>query len=220
MWSPSVREIEVVAVPGEDAIVELDVALNEAEATGFHPILMGDAADYEVMLERMEQGEEAEQILRKAVEVSVPDWFDSQPGSERVNGKSAGHVTPTESRLVTHLDPTTRLPKPTVLVGVFKVPAPWHTFAHLSWGDWNSCPSPAVHCAVHRYWMERYGAKVISITSQAVQCQLTMPPTDREAALQLAHEQSRYCRSLVHGPSLVNLAERLVNAKYWYFRWE
>lgn len=213
------KEFEVLSVPGTEAIAELEFALEEAADTGYFPILLGDANDYDFLLERIELGKPPEKILGEAVEISVTSWFQEQ-AAIAASDSGTRQAVPTESRLVNHLDRASGLPMSTVMFGAFKLAAPWQAFAELNWGAWNSSPAPAVHCAIHRYWMERYDARVVSTTSRSIQCRVGRPPQDQEAALQLAREQSLYCRNLVPGKSLVELATRLVNAPYWYFCWE
>ena len=220
------KEIELITVPGQFALEELDQALQEARETGFHPILQGDAADYELVLEGMEQGDEPDNILREAEKIVVPEWFE-----RRIAGTPLpcdDDDCPSESgsdaflRIVTHLDPVADEPKPEVLIRNFKVPDAWHAFAHLAWGGWNKSPTAAEHCAIHRYWAEQYGAEVVSITSNEVQCRVSRPPTDRESAIKLAQAQYVYCEHVVDqaNQSITALAASLVNSKYWYFCWE
>lgn len=98
-----------------------------------------------------------------------------------------------EIRITTHLEPLSRKPKTQILIGLLQVDAPWEVFAICNWGGWNDSPLPAEHCAVHRYWASRYGAEVVSITGDVVQCVVARPPVEREGSLHLAREQFLYC---------------------------
>jgi hypothetical protein len=205
-----VKEIELVTISGQDAIGELSFALREAAETGYHPILVGDPDDYDQILEGIEEGPPPEVTLDDSLEFD-PSQMSNEDDDEDVD--VAGY-----RGVITHLDLSTGEPKPRVLIRNFKAPAAWYAFAEMAWGGWNSCPSAKVHCAVHRYWAERYGATVISITSSEVQCLVANPPTDYESALRLAREQIAYCSDTAE--SVAALARNLINAKYWYFWWD
>jgi hypothetical protein len=213
-----VKEIELVTIAGLDAIGELSFALREAADTGYHPILVGDPEDYDQILEGIEEGPPPEVILDDSLEFDPRQMSkdaDDEPDANRDDNAVdvAGY-----RGVITHLDRSTGEPKPRVLIRNFKVPAAWYAFAEMAWGGWNSCPSAKVHCAVHRYWAERYGATVISITSSEVQCLVTNPPGDYESALVLAREQMAYCSDVAESAGA--LARNLINARYWYFCWD
>jgi hypothetical protein len=89
-------------------------------------------------------------------------------------------------------------------------------------GGWNACPFPWDHCAVHRYWQQQYGAEVVSVTHDIVQCDVSRPPTDRQAALSLAEQQYYYCADIVQqGVGTIEaLAALLLKGRYWYFWWD
>lgn len=213
-----VKEIELITILGQDAIGELSFALREAAETGYHPILVGDPDDYDQILEGIEEGPLPEVTLDDSLQFN-PSQLSNEDDEESVaNGYDDAVDVAGYRGVITHLDRSTGEPKPRVLIRNFKVPAAWHAFAEMAWGGWNSCPSPKVHCAVHRYWAERYGATVISITSSEVQCLVANPPTDYESALQLAREQMAYCSNVAE--SVAALARNLINAQYWYFWWD
>lgn len=210
-----VKEIEVIAVPGEHALSELIEALGEAEATGFHPILVGDADDYDCILEGIESGEDPELILLESMNVNLTHLFDTSSVPNKSTEEERDGVGFRE--IITHLDSASRMPKPKILIRNFKVPAAWHAFAHLAWGGWNSSPQPKVHCALHRQWAECYGARVVSITRSEVQCMVDRPPTSDGDALELARHQFAYCSQIAE--SEADLAGKLLNAQFWHFTW-
>lgn len=210
-----VKEIEVVAVPGEHALAELMEALGEAQVTGFHPILVGDGDDYDCILEGIESGEQPESILMESIRVDLMSLFEGA-NTFHVNAKAERDGAGFQA-IIAHLDPMSGRPKPKILIRNFKVTAPWHAFAHLAWGGWNSSPSPKVHCALHRHWSDCYGAKVVSMTRSEVQCVVDRPPTDHASALELARQQFAYCGNTAE--SAADLANKLLNARFWYFSW-
>ena len=92
----------------------------------------------------------------------------------------------------------------------------------LSYGNWNECPRPEVHCAFHRQWQESYGAEITGISGDIIECVVSKPPTDEKAATILAWEQYWYCSDIVEQGvnSISNLAATLLNSTYWYFWWD
>jgi hypothetical protein len=94
--------------------------------------------------------------------------------------------------------------------------------AYFGYGDWNECPGPEEHVGIWRYWYEKYGAKIIVITSDTIECTVERPPTTREEALALAREQFFYCADIVtQGVQTVSaLAACLIKSKYWFFWWD
>lgn len=212
-----VKEIEVITISGQDAIGELSFALREAADTGFHPILLGTPDDYDHILEGIEEGPPPEVILEQSSELDNSQLFTPVADDAAPMTAVPSHSTAGYRGVITHLDRATGEPKARVLIRNFKAPAAWHAFAHLAWGGWSSCPAAKVHCAIHRYWAERYASVVISITSSEVQCLVANPPTDLESALQLARQHLAYCNDLAQPVAV--LARTLVNARYWYFCW-
>lgn len=127
-----------------------------------------------------------------------------------------------EIGIITHRDVLTKRPFAEVVIGLFPVAKPWEVLAHLNFGDWNDCPRPAVQCAVHRFWAEGYGSRVVSVTHDIVQCLVASPPADRAAARDLARQQYLYCGDIVdQGCETVDrLAVGLWGAPTWYFWWD
>lgn len=217
---------EIVTTAGEEALVELNRLRARAGTTGLYPILFGNAEEFERLEEGMEEDFDAAKTLKESELIILPDWFRSKIESESELYQTEQGDWPDECEgemgLITHLDVLSRKPHKEVAIGLLKIASPWEAFAHLNWGAWNDCPSPEEHCAVHRYWASKYGAEVVSITSDVVQCAVARPPVDREESLRLAHEQYIYCYDIVEQgtETIAALAAGLVNSKYWYFWWD
>ena len=113
-------------------------------------------------------------------------------------------------------------PKADLLGLRIKVGASWQIPAYLRYGGWNDCPHPAVHCAVWKYWEERFGAKIVGASSDVVEAHVAQPPASREQAIQLAWEQYFYCYDIVDQgvETISNLAASLLNHESWYFWWD
>ena len=102
--------------------------------------------------------------------------------------------------------------------------AGWQVPALLGFGGWNNCPEPAVHAAVLRYWGERYGAELASLTSDGLELDIARPPHTPAAALELAWEYAEYCADGVDGlyeaDNLPQLAASLLDADVVHLWWD
>lgn len=223
-------EIQILTVYGEDAIDELNNLRDETPETGLAPILLGDEDDVAMIQEGLEDAADVQEVLEESQSIDAPSWFAAameldaaaDPDTEPADLGEWPEETDTEMGLITHLDLGSGAPKEEVQIALLKIQHSWEAFAHLGWGGWNECPGPAEHCAVHRYWAERYGAEVISITGDVVQCVVARPPKTRQEAIELAQEQYAYCRDIVEQgtETIAALAAGLLDSEYWYFWWD
>jgi Domain of unknown function (DUF4253) len=92
-------------------------------------------------------------------------------------------------------------------------------FAVLGWRGWNGIPSPEEHAAIHRYWRERYGARIQAMTNDTLELVVGHSPRTTAAAFELAREQISYNIDIGQGehPTLALLAAALVDRSRWYF---
>lgn len=102
------------------------------------------------------------------------------------------------------------------------VDEPWQLPAALGFGGGNECPPPEVHAAFHRAWFDKYGAEIVGVSCDAVECFVKNPPRDREAAMSLAWEQYWYCSDIVNQgcESISRLAAELLDTSSWGFWWD
>ena len=93
---------------------------------------------------------------------------------------------------------------------------------YLGFGDWNDCPSPALHAAFARRWGDAWGATPVAIAGDVVEYRVARPITKREQALAVAEEQYAYCPDIVlqGTQTLEGLASGLIGARYWFFWWD
>ena len=121
-----------------------------------------------------------------------------------------------------HLDLKTKQPLNKVLIGLVNVKENWQIPAALKYGGWNASPFPEEHCAVMKYWSEKYKAEIVCASNDVIECTVSKPPLDDYTALELAKEQYAYCTDLVDQgfDSVGNLASSLVENKTWYFWWD
>lgn len=128
-----------------------------------------------------------------------------------------------EAELVSvHRDVLTGKFKDKVWIGLARIEQSWMLPAITRYGDWNDCPSPVIHCAMLRYWQEKYGAEIVTMSGDVIECRVTKPPDTDEAAMQLAREQYCYCADIVEQgtDTITNLAATLLDSEHWYFWWD
>lgn len=118
-------------------------------------------------------------------------------------------------------DIVTGEPRPTV-VAVVPVDDPVHVPAVLAWGNWNECPAPEDHVAIHRRWSSVYGAQFVGISGDVIEMQFARPPKTQEDAMAVANEQFAYCSDIVFQgtETISNLAAGLMDNPIWYFWWD
>jgi hypothetical protein len=222
--------MKIIEVPGVDALAELHRLTERAESGGPWPVLLGGEESLELIQGAIEPNREyygsTEAVLKAADQVNVRDWLAQRKQDEADLYKDLESPTgPSEVQpspgIVTHLRPNNK-PLKRVFIGLIEVSRPADVFAHLFWGGWNDCPDAPTHVAIHRYWEQAYGAKVVSITHNIVQCLVSRPPRTQDEAMQVADEQFLYCPDIViQGVgTITNLAASLANEEGWYFWWD
>lgn len=218
--------METITVAGGDAIRELERLRQDSPTTGLVPILFGNADSFETATEFLADTGDPSVLLQKTREINVAAWLIDKGDEYADFLQDRDGEWPTETfeemGIVTHLQTLTRKPYDQVIIGLLRIDAPWQAFTHLNWGGWNDCPSSIEHGALHRHWQGEWGAEVVSITDSVVQCIVSRPPSNRDAALRLAREQYAYCYDIVEQGtgSIAALAAGLVDSNYWYFWWD
>jgi hypothetical protein len=109
-----------------------------------------------------------------------------------------------------------------VTIALLPTPHSWHAPAILKFGGWNACPWPHEHVAFLRHWEERFGAQVVCLTRDTIECLVSRSPQTRSDALLLARDQYCYCSDIIFQGvgSLDALAAQLLNGESWYFWWD
>ena len=219
--------MKIISVTGEKAIEELNRLQLEFTSSGLWPILIGDDQELERVEEGLEDSSESpNEILAASATIHAEKWFEERTSQDpelyQCEDGDWPDVDPGEIGIVTHLSISGSKPKKKVSIALLAIDNSFDAFAHLNWGGWNDCPFPQDHCAIHRYWRAKYGSEVVSITGDIVQCVVSNPPRDREAAMLLAREQYRYCYDIVDQGTgtIAALAASLINAGTWYFWWD
>lgn len=227
------KGIQILTVPGQNAEAELHRLRSEFGQTGLYPVIFGEQDVFEAIKRYNEfsKAKSFQAILAKSLQLDVTTWFRDEwqnledDWSEDEGGLELGEW-PTEplnvsDSLQSHIHLMTREVLPEVSVGLIPLQHPWEIFAALHWGGWNACPQPEEHCAIHRYWFEKYGAQVVGITQDSLECIVTKPPSTQAKSLELAKEHISYNGDLIASlETLSEYAVTLLNAKLWHFWWD
>lgn len=98
----------------------------------------------------------------------------------------------------------------------------WQLPAYLKFGGWNSCPSPAEHVALLKYWDAQYSLEMVGLIGDTLEMIVTKPPTLDAQAQILAQEQYIYCPDIVDEEvdTVAELASMLIDAPIWSFWWD
>ena len=217
--------IELITVAGVDAVAHWKQLREQYDSTGKYPVLLGSRRDYDAWCKRRVDSSSNAEILAEARTVAFPDWFLERRNAELDPSPADRDMWPSEPPepidIAAHLEPESGLPRAEALVGLVPCASPPELFGQLPWGGWSDCPWPAEHAAVMRYWLDKYGAEVVSITQDTIECHVARPPRDRDAAIRLAKEQMAYCESITEGGTLcaATIAAGLLTSHTWYFWW-
>ncbi len=99
--------------------------------------------------------------------------------------------------------------------------ASWEVPALLSWsGGEGHGISGAEHLSVLHFWQEAYGADLVSLGLETLECLVAEPPEDARGAFELAVQQYAYCPHLMDhlAPAMGALAATLFG-RHWIFDW-
>jgi hypothetical protein len=217
-------------IPGTAAIETLELRRGSYHQTGEYPFLIGKEEE----LRRIREGAEfndrtIDDLVRESLSLDLSNWLSERReeaeeyefSEEDILGDWPGEVSEKGS-ISLHLDVLSRQIENEVLLGLAKINQPWQLPAVLKYGAWNDCPAPEVHCAFHRKWQSEFGAEIVGMSGDVIECVVKNPPRDKAAAIDLAWQQYWYCADIVEQgcESVSNLAATLIHSKYWYFWWD
>lgn len=203
------------------------------------PFIAGDAFSLSRLLEIFEISDEdgapsAQEIIVEAESFDIHEWLSERETEYRSYAEEDGFEFPPneaveskpepQSGLIGNLDVLSSAPIAQLFVGVLPVPVAqsWKSFSHLRYGNWNECPPPAVHCALHKYWVEKYGVTLATVAFDTVEVMVSKPASTVKEAEELAMQQYLYCNDIIdqgYG-SFDALAASLLGAKTWWFWWD
>jgi hypothetical protein len=211
---------DTIAVSAADAVPTIDRLHKEYAETGRYPFLIGgddDLAQLHDLLQPPDDGGAA--TLAAAASFDLDAWLTD---AHTKRPKSLAKGIDPQSGFVTLVDLLSGELKPQVHIGLIAAASPEAVFASLGFGDWNECPPPHVHVALHRHWRIKYGAIPIAVSPDVVECFVPTPPSESAELLSLAGEHFSYCSDIVEQGfgSRSKLAASLAGAHSWYFWWD
>jgi hypothetical protein len=129
-------------------------------------------------------------------------------------GSVTGYTIPT--------DVTTGKPLPRVWMTLLPTKHSWHVPALLMFGNFNDCPPPAVHAAMHRYWERKFGSEIVGITADTIETHAPGLTLQGASPVPVAREQYAYAPDIVEQGTddLATLASILGVSDKWYFWWD
>jgi len=219
------------------------VIVNSSELQGF---LFADLPRGDALPERIRQAQDLDalEVLTKYLHRSsefVPETSSEQasvgvfsatdpsaylPWIERIRGVWPDIIDPQHSDPHDFLLPEEFLQIPkgqeTVSLCLLPVEQSWKVPLCLQFGGWNECPLPAEHGSVQRSWQQRFGAEIVCMSGDIIECYVNSPPMTQQESRKLALEQFAYSSDIVHQGvgSLEELAARLLRNQTWYFWWD
>lgn len=215
------------------------------KSTGFLPVLLGTPAQAKRLFDEATDPSNREmsfsEILAEAKTISIPDWIASrqkrfldQPDEDLVfhswdTKPNMSYKRPRLESFPNHylqinLCRTRNFSqgKEDVIIAKFAMLDSWKLPALFRYGNWNECPSPAKHVALHQQWYEKYKAEIVAISSDTIEMMVGKPPRSKTRAIELASAQFAYCSDIVFQgvQRLDELASFVWLGKYWFFWWD
>lgn len=109
-------------------------------------------------------------------------------------------------------------------VVLFQIPVknPWEIVAWLPMGGWNECPCAEDMLAVARYWYEKYGAVIATVSHDTLEFYVEEKVRDKKKALDLAEEMYGFCPDCVDQGtgSIAELYAGIRQSNVWFFWWD
>lgn len=108
-----------------------------------------------------------------------------------------------------------------VTMGLVPAKAGWELPALLAWpGGEGLDIGGAEHMSVLHMWNQSYGAEVVAMGIDQLECLVEHPPTDARGAFELAVQHYAYCPALMDNlaPAMGALAATLFG-RHWIFDW-
>lgn len=226
----STMPFTTLKIPGAAAIETLESRRLAYARSGKYPFLIGNAEEVERIRQAAEHNDqEFDDIIRESLSLDLAKWQRERRGEAEENGFSEREVigewpgeVSEKGSISLHLHAVGREIMQEVFLGLATIRQPWHLPAVLKYGGWNDCPAPEVQCAFHRKWQSEFGAEIVGMSGDIVECVVKNPPRDQAAAIELAWQHYWYCADIVDQgcDSVCNLAATLINSGYWIFWWD
>ncbi|RTL43701.1 MAG: DUF4253 domain-containing protein [Candidatus Melainabacteria bacterium] len=215
----------MIDVSADKSFQTWKLARSLIEKTGYYPVI---TEDYDQLFEYMEFEDENDTAvtIKAALSANLAEFFKERTEelSDANDRERIGDwATAQEETASEDFYLVSRSGSDAILQLVFcPTKISWQVCAVLCWGNSNDGIAPANHSAVHRYWGTEYDAELVCITIDLMEFLVHKPPTTKEAAMKLAHEQFVYCPDIVHQgvQTVANLGKSLINSKKWFFWWD
>jgi hypothetical protein len=218
---------EILIVSGKQAISECQKLRIDGAGT-FTPVILGDPKELSLLLDGINESKSTpDEIIKASQKIDVEQFIARRKnGDEEYYGSvEVGHWpknTEPYSGLTGHTSVLTSKPLKHVLICKVPTPHSWEVPAYLFYGGWNECPLAEEHVAILKYWKEKYGADIITLKGDVIECTVADPPQTPEDAIALANEQFVYCPDIVYqgAETIAALASGLKNGTTWFFWWD
>jgi hypothetical protein len=215
---------EIVRVAGSHALEELRSLASQGRG---YPVLLGTQENLDNVMENFAYVDDSvEELIEEAESLDPAEWLRERAEGdpeyyEEIHGEWPGEFVPSDS-FSGHTNILTGEPYDEVVIALLPIEAAWQAPCALKTGGWNECPHAAEHASMFRLWEESYGAKVVTISGDTIEMSVARPPSTREEALALAHQQYIYCPDIVQQgtDSIEALAAVLQGGTAWFFWWD
>jgi hypothetical protein len=199
--------------------------------TGYSPVISREKDDLQIHLQKFKDNSAytVANILKESKNVNPTEWLreeydnffyeDDNDGivrGEWPEGENASNYFSIPG------DTVNNKASDEIFLGLIPTRISWQIPAYIQFGDFNSCPSSAIHVSIMKRWWELYRIEIVGMLGDTIECIVPRPPQTREQALELAKEQFAYCSDIVvQGVGTIeNLAATLLKGKTWYFWWD
>lgn len=175
-----------------------------------------------------EQGETVESVLAKL----RPDFLErhaqqvadaiAQHGAQLLGDVTAIAPPSNRKRVWQATHRVNGKPLKHVLLAQVPGKSGWAALVELGFGGWNACPSPGEQAAYLELWFEQYGAELLYVSGDVIECVVNRPPSNVDDALELAKAQYGYCNDIVDQGcgTIAALASELIDNPRWFFWWD
>lgn len=212
---------QIIKVPGKESLNELNRLRKESKASGLHPFIVGTDRELEELRAVINPPPDGGvEILAQAEAFDAATWLAENSPKAKISWPRKAATQ--NNTFLSLYDLSTKQLKPEVNLVLIKAARPSEVFAVLGYGDWNDCPAPHIHVALHKYWFKKFKSSLVTLQSDVVECFVGEPPSEKDDVSTLAREQYAYCYDIVEqgAGTLGKLASSLQASKYWYFWWD
>lgn len=222
---------EILQLPIQTALSEFEKLRADYPTTQKYPFFIGGEKNLKLFESSPKLSDsEIEDAVSGALDLDLSQWFANRQNEESENewfneGELTGEWFEIKSeQAAPYVLREKRLGEKHefIYTGLTEVQKPWMLPAVCGFGGWNECPPIDAQCAAMKYWQEKYGAEIITLTGDYFECQVEKPPATKEEAMQLAWEQYWFCPDIVDQgtETISNLGAALLDSRLWFFWWD